>query len=104
MSAHFSYLQSNNPAGGCLLLLPGHGSSVGPHLMSSLHSSLELATNLREDFTITEKAHLGFRILLRHYAKQAPKHGKLTCSVLNHTIEQPTQQAEQQTNLTLHAT
>ena len=49
---------------------------------------LELATNLREDFTITEKAPLGLtralfsflkaptRAFTRHYAKQATKHGK----------------------------
>ena len=36
------------------------------------HCILELATNLREDFTIMEKA----PTWLRHYTKQPPTHGK----------------------------
>ena len=56
---------------------------------SGSRNRAELATNLREDFIITEKAPikaftwlnastspLKFKTLLRHYAKQAPKHGK----------------------------
>ena len=48
-------------------------------------TTLELQTNLRKDFTIVEKAFswlkahastFTFKTLLRHYAKQAPKHCK----------------------------
>ena len=36
--------------------------------------TIELETNLREDFTITEKAST-FKNLLSHYTEQAPKNG-----------------------------